>query len=286
MTISVFGQRWRVTLLARFVLLLLFALLWLLPMLWMVVTSLKPEAQIIQLPPRWLPEQASDFTVEHYRYVLFEPRRLSIGRAFLNTLWLCLNIPTMAIAIATLAAYAFARLPFPGRDMIFVGLVLCMIIPGEILLVPNFVTVWQLGWLNTYHAIIWPSLAGAGSVFFLRQFIMGIPMELEEAARIDGCSRFGIFYRVVLPLIRGAIVTQFFFAFLGTWNSFTWPYIVLSELEKMTLPVAIAQLRGTYWSEYGKLTASAAIAALPPSLIFILAQRFIIKSITLTGIKA
>jgi multiple sugar transport system permease protein len=119
----------------------------------------------------------------------------------------------------------------------------------------------------------------------LRQFLLGIPVELEEAARIDGCSRFGIFWRIVLPLIRGAIVTQLFFSFLGTWNNFTWPYIVLSELKKMTLPVALAQLQGTYWSEYGLLTSSAAIAALPPAIAFILAQRLIIQSITLTGLK-
>jgi multiple sugar transport system permease protein len=285
MTISILGKRLRVATLLRFVVLFCLAIFWLLPVLWMTATSFKPESQIIQIPPRWLPDQLSDVTLEHYRYVLFEPRRLSIGRAFLNTLWLCLNIPLLSVTIATLAAYAFARLSFPGRDTLFLLIVLCMVIPGEILLVPNFVTVWQFGWLNTYHAIIWPAMAAVGSVFFLRQFMLGIPGELEEAARIDGSSRFGIFVRIILPLIQGAIVTQLFFSFLGTWNNFTWPYIVLSELEKMTLPVALAQLRGTYWTEYGKLTASAAIAALPPALIFIFAQRYIIKSIALTGLK-
>ena len=120
----------------------------------------------------------------------------------------------------------------------------------------------------------------------LRQFLFGIPVELEEAARIDGCSRFGIFWRVVLPLIQGALVTQVFFSFLGTLDSFTWPYIVLNKLKMMTLPVALAQLQGTYWSEYGLLTSSAAIAAIPPATTFLFAQRLIIQSITLTGIKA
>lgn len=269
----------------RLVILLILSIMWLIPLLWMAATSFKPESQIIQIPPRWLPDNLSDLTIQHYTNVLFEPRRLSIGRAFLNTLLLCSIIPTLTVSIAALAAYAFARLSFPGRDTIFMLLILSMIIPGEILLVPNFVTVWKFGWLNTYHAIIWPSLAWAGGVFFLRQFALGLPIELEDAARIDGCGRFGIFYRVMLPLLRGAVVTQFFFAFLGTWNSFTWPYIVLTELEKMTLPVALAQLRGTYWTEYGKLTASAAIAALPPAILFIIFQRLIIRSITLTGIK-
>lgn len=285
MTPATRRRRVPTTHLLRFGLLSVLAAVWLIPILWMTATSFKPESQIIQIPPRWLPNNLSDLTLEHYVNVLFEPRRLSIGRAFLNTLLLCSIIPTLTVAIATLAAYAFARLSFPGRDTLFMILILSMIIPGEILLVPNFVTVWKFGWLNTYNAIVWPSLAWAGGVFFLRQFALGIPTELEDAARIDGSSRFGIFYRIMLPLLRGAVVTQFFFAFLGTWNSFTWPYIVLTQLEKMTLPVALAQLRGAYWSEYGKLTSSAAIAALPPAILFIIFQRLIIRSITLTGIK-
>jgi multiple sugar transport system permease protein len=285
MVLSLGKRRVRGTTFVRFAILLVLSIAWLVPILWMVATSFKPESQIIQVPPRWLPDQLSDLTAEHYRYVLFEPRRLSIGRAFLNTLLLCLIIPTLTVSVATLAAYAFARLRFPGRDSLFMVLILSMIIPGEILLVPNFVTVWKFGWLNTYHAIIWPALAWAGGVFFLRQFALGIPIELEDAARIDGCGRFGIFHKIVLPLIRGAVVTQFFFALLGTWNSFTWPYIVLTDLEKMTLPVALAQLRGAYWSEYGKLTASAAIAAVPPAILFIVSQRLIIRSITMTGIR-
>ncbi|MCS7219746.1 MAG: carbohydrate ABC transporter permease [Anaerolineae bacterium] len=285
MIIRIMGYRLQVMQIVRFAVLTILALVWLIPMLWLIVTSFKPEPQILEIPPRWLPDKLSDFTIAHYVSVLFEPRRLSIGRAFVNTMQLCLIIPTLGVTVSALAAYAFGRLQFPGRDPLFLTLVLSMIIPGEILLVPNFVTVWKLGWLNTYHAIIWPSLAGAGGVFMMRQFLLGIPTELEEAARIDGCSRFGIFYRIVLPLIRGAIITQLFFSFLGTWNNFTWPYIVLNELEKMTLPVALVQLKGTYWSEYGLLTSSAAIAALPPSLIFILSQRLIIRSITLTGIK-
>lgn len=285
MIVRVGGVRINFAQIVRFLILAILAIIWLVPMAWLVMTSLKPESQIIELPPRWLPDKLSDLTLRHYYAVLFEPRRLSIGRAFINTMQLCLIIPTLGVSVGALAAYAFGRLSFPGRDTLFLLVVLSMIIPGEILLVPNFVTVWKFGWLNTYHAIIWPALASAGGVFMMRQFLLGIPVELEEAARIDGCSRFTIFYRVVLPLIRGAIVTQLFFSFLGTWNSFTWPYIVLNELEKMTLPVALAQLRGTYWSEYGLLTSSAAIAALPPSIIFILSQRLIIRSITLTGIK-
>lgn len=286
MSISLAHSRIRTTHTARFVILLVTAFTWLVPILWLIVSSLKPESQILTVPPRWFPEQFADFTLQHYMTVLFSPRRLSIGQAFLNTLLLCVTIPTLTVAVSAPAAYAFARLHFPGRDLLFVVVVLSMIIPGEITLVPNFVTVWKFGWLNSYNAIIWPALASAGGVFMMRQFLLGIPVELEEAARIDGCSRFGIFWRIVLPLVRGAVVVQLFFSFLGTWNSFTWPYIVLSELEKMTLPVAMAQLRGTYWSEYGLLTASAAIAALPPSLVFIVFQRLIIRSITLTGIKA
>jgi len=285
MTIGLRSHKVRVVQLIRFIILTISTILWLVPILWIVITSVKPENQILELPPRWFPNQLSDFTVAHYFYVLFEPRRLSIGRAFLNTTILCAIIPTLTVIICTCAAYAFARLQFPGQNVLFAILVLAMILPGQIILLPNFVTCWRFGWLDTYHAIIWPALAGPASVFMMRQFMLGIPIELEEAARIDGCNRLGIFLRVDLPLVKGAILTQFFFSFLGTWNSFMWPLIVLNDLQKMTLPVALALLQGTYWSEYGKLMACAVVSAVPPSLLFVFGQKLIIQSITLTGLK-
>jgi len=153
------------------------------------------------------------------------------------------------------------------------------------LLIPNYVTVWRFGWLNTYNALILPALAGGFGVFLMRQFLLGIPRELEEAAQIDGAGSFKIFTTVVLPLARGAIATLAIFTFLNFWNEFTWPYLVINDASRMTLPIALIQFKGDYFSNYGELMAGAAISALPAIIVFLMAQRLIIRSITLTGIK-
>jgi multiple sugar transport system permease protein len=269
----------------RFAILLLLSLVWAVPVLWMTVTSIKPEAQIITIPPRWLPEQLSDFTIENYMRVLFVPRGVDLVKSFGNSLFIAGAGTILVVIVDVLAGYAFARLRFPGRDQLFALTVASLIVPAEILLIPNYITVWRLGWLNSYNALIFPALAGGFGVFLMRQFMLGIPHELEDAAAIDGCGSFRILTWIVLPLSRGAIATLAIFTFLGFWNEFTWPYLVINEASKMTLPVALIQFRGDYWSEYGQLMAGAAISALPAILVFLAAQRLIIRSITLTGIK-
>jgi multiple sugar transport system permease protein len=269
----------------RFALLLVLALLWGVPVLWMLMTSLKPEAQIITVPPRWLPNHLSDLTLENYRLVLFFPRGVDLIKSFANSLLVASAGTLLVVIVDVLAGYALARLRFPGRNLLFAAIVASLIVPGEILLIPNYITVWRLGWLNSYNALIFPALAGGFGVFLMRQFMLGIPRELEDAAQIDGCGRFRILLWVVMPLSRGAVATLAIFTFLNFWNDFTWPYLVINEADRMTLPVALIQFKGDYFSNYGQLMAGAAISALPAIAVFLLAQRMIIRSITLTGIK-
>ncbi len=286
MTASLFHRRRLVQFpYVRFVVLSILALIWAVPVLWMVATSLKPEAQTITVPPHWLPEQLSDLTLDNYRSVLFFGRGVDLLKSFGNSLYVAVIGTLLVVIVDVLAGYAFARLRFPGRNVLFALTVASLVVPGEILLIPNYVTVWRFGWLNTYNALVFPALAGGFGVFLMRQFLLGIPRELEEAAQIDGAGSFRIFTTVVVPLARGAIATLAIFTYLNFWNEFTWPYLVINDASRMTMPVALIQFKGDYFSNYGELMAGAAISALPAIAVFLVAQRLIIRSITLTGIK-
>jgi len=269
----------------RFLLALVLAVIWGLPILWMLVTSIKPESQIVTLPIHWLPEHLSDFTLQNYINVLTIPRGVDLIRSFLNSLAVAAIGTSAVVVVDTLSAYALARLHFPGRDLLFYAIVASLIVPPEILLIPNYITVWRLDWLNTLLPLIIPPIGSGFGVFLLRQFFLSIPTELEDAARIDGCGRFRILWSIVVPLSGGAIATLAIFTFLYYWNDFTWPYITINAADVMTLPVALIQFRGDYFSEYGQLMAGTVITALPTIVVFLIAQRMIIRSISLTGLK-
>jgi multiple sugar transport system permease protein len=269
----------------RFVLAAALAMLWAIPVVWMLRTAFMPEVQIITVPPRLMPDNITDFTLANFANVLLIPRGVDLPRAFMNSLVVSITGTALVIIVDVLAAYAFARLRFPGRDALFFAIIASLIVPHEILLIPHYIIVWQLDWLNSLNALIMPPVASAFGVFLLRQFFLSIPSELEDAARIDGCGRFRILWAIVLPLSGGAIATLAIFTFLYYWNDFTWPYIVVNSAEQMTLPVALIQFRGDYWSEFGKLMAGATVATVPAVIIFLAFQRLIIRSITLTGLK-
>jgi len=274
-------QRWALTLA-----LLVLAVLWLSPIAWVVVTSLKPSADIIRLPPEWIPWPA---TLTHYHEVLLGSSRTArIGRAFANSLVVATGSVLVVLATSAMAAYPLARMRFPGRDLVFVVLVGSLMIPNAVLLVPQYVLTQRLGWLSTYQGLIVPEAAMlfAFGVFLLRQFFLTMPRELEDAALIDGAGPWQVFSRIILPLSQPVLAALAIFAFRSAWNDFLWPLIAVNKPEMFPLPVALALLRSAYSSEsYGPIMAGAALSALPLLVVFIVANRRIVEGVRLSGLK-
>ena len=274
-------QRWALTLA-----LLALAVLWLSPIAWVVVTSLKPSANIIRLPPEWIPWPA---TLTHYHEVLLGSSRTArIGRAFANSLVVATGSVVVTLATSAMAAYPLARMRFPGRDLVFVVLVGSLMIPNAVLLVPQYVLTQRLGWLSTYQGLIVPEAAMlfAFGVFLLRQFFLTMPRELEDAALIDGAGPWQVFSRIILPLSQPVLAALAIFAFRSAWNDFLWPLIAVNKPEMFPLPVALALLRSAYSSEsYGPIMAGAALSALPLLVVFIVANRRIVEGVRLSGLK-
>ena len=262
------------------------AALWLLPAVWVLVTSLKPTEHIVKVPPEWIPWPA---TGAHYHEVLLSSSRTArIGRAFLNSTIVSLGSVALVLVTSALAAYALARLRFPGRTFVFAVIVGSLMVPNAVILVPQYVLTQRLGWLSTYQGLIVPEAAMtfAFGVFLLRQFFLGIPSELEDAARIDGANRWHIFTRVVLPLSHPVLGALAIFAFRSAWNDFLWPLIAVNKADMFPLPVALALLRGAYASEsYGPIMAGATLSAVPLLIVFLVANRRIVEGVRLSGVK-
>jgi len=274
---------WRM--IARLGALIFFAAFWVAPVLWMVLTSLKPEVQTMENPPHWFPNKLSDFTLQNYKDVINHPRGIDLVTAFKNSLIVASLGAILTVLVDVPSGYVFARMRFPGRNIFFAVIIASLIVPYEILLVPNYIRVWKLGWLNHYQVMIIPPLAGAFGVFLMRQFMVGIPRELEDAAKLDGAGHARILWDIIIPATRGAIAALAIFTFIFYWNDFTWPYITISKANMMTMPIALIQFRQDFAITYGKQMAGNVLSALPAIIVFLLAQRMIIRSITLTGIK-
>jgi multiple sugar transport system permease protein len=259
------------------------AALFLLPLAWMVTTAFRTPEDIIQGlgSGRWLPDPV---TTENFRSVLGKSEEFPIWRWTANSLGVSLAVTALVLGVDSLAAFAYSRLEWRGRDRLFSLLIATMLVPGQVLLIPAYLEIQALGWFDTYAALIVPAGAGAFGVFLLRQFFMTIPPELEEAARIDGCGSLGVYRHVMLPLAQPAMATLGIFTFMGTWNAFEGPLIFTQSLEMRTLPIGITIFQGRYQTEYGPMMAAAVLAALPVSAAFLLFQRHIIKGISLTGL--
>lgn len=264
-----------------YALLVLFALIFLLPMLWMLSTSLKPSSQWFSREIQWIPRT---FTLENYTRI-FSNQQTPIGRWFVNSIGVATAATVLVLLVDSLAAYAYARLQFPGRNILFAALLATLFLPGLMFLVPNFLTIFRLGLLNSYAGVILPGLASVFGVFFLRQFFETIPKELEEAAEIDGANQFQTFWRVVLPLAKPALATLAIITFLASWNDFLWPLLILQQPERLTLPPGLASLKSAYAQSYGQAMAGAVIAAVPVLVLYVALQRFIVQSVAMTGLK-
>jgi multiple sugar transport system permease protein len=189
------------------------------------------------------------------------------------------------IVTCSLAAYAFARLQFRGRDILFYLFLGTMMIPGQVTMIPSFLMLHWLGWIDSYAALIVPGLASAFGTFLLRQFFLSIPRDLEDAASIDGCSRFGVLWRIILPLSRPALATLAVFTFMGVFNDFLWALVVVSSEEMKTVQLGLAIFRDRYQTDWGQLMAASVTATLPILLVFFFAQKYFIRGITLSGLK-
>ncbi|HEV7623001.1 MAG TPA: carbohydrate ABC transporter permease [Amnibacterium sp.] len=256
------------------------ALIILLPLVWIVLTSFKTDSDAINHPASPFP---NPFSIEAYQTLISsnEP----ILRWFLNSLAAGLVQTVLILVTASMGAYALARLDFPGKRLVFGAIVLTLFVPPVIFLIPNYLIVQNLGWLDTIWAITIPGAAGAFGIFFLRQFFINLPAEIEEAARLDGAGDIRIFLQIILPLSRPALATLAVLSFLANWNDFLWPVYVLLSPENQTLQPGLAVLQGAYSTHFGIVMAGAVIASVPVMILFTLAQRHIVESVAASGLK-
>lgn len=251
------------------------------PLLLMISTSFKPTAEANSLDFTLLPREPG---LDAYREILGN-ERLPVLRWLGNSFLVAAAHSALVVTISTTAAYALARLDFPFKRTLFAVVLATMFVPGVILLIPHFLIVNGLGWLNSYASLVVPSAAGAFGVVFLRQFFLGISPAIEEAARIDGANAFQVFLRIMVPLAAPAIATLSVLSFLSSWNDFLWPVFVLFSTDMLTLPAGLAQLQGEYATRFDLLTAGAVIASVPVLIVYIVAQRYIIEGVSQGGVK-
>jgi len=265
-----------------YLILIFLSMLALLPLLWMVSTSLKDPKAVFAFPPQWIPKP-----IVWYNYVealTFLP----FGRYFANTLFITVTSIVGVLLSASLAAYAFARLRAPWKNTLFLLILSPMFLPGQVTMIPLFILYKYLGWIDTYKPLIVPAFFGGGAfnIFLLRQFFGTLPLELDQAARIDGCGEFGILWRIIVPLSKPALATVTIFGFMGHWNDFLSPLIYLNSPEKLTVSLGLARFRGAYGTTAWHLLMAATITAvLPCILLFFFAQEYFVQGIQMTGMK-
>ncbi len=247
------------------------------PFLWMFISSFKGIRDIFSLsffPQVW--------TLENYREVLFNTQFL---RWFLNSLLVALATTASVLFFCSLVGYTLTRMRFPGRQVVFLLILSTLMIPTEMLVIPWFVMSSDFGWVNTYWGIIFPGLIPAFGVFLMRQFFQTLPRDVFDAARVDGISEFGLFWRIALPLVRPALAALGIFAFIGNWNAFLWPLIISKSASMRTIPVGIALFSGESGTAWNLIMAANALAILPVLLVFFVFQKQIIEGVVLTGSK-
>jgi multiple sugar transport system permease protein len=264
-----------------YILLTIVAFVIILPLVWMLSTSLKPKSEWFLPQIYWIPRTT---TLDNYDKIFNNPA-LPILRWFANSLMVSSIVTAAILTIDSLAAYAYARMEFRGKRLLFGLLLLTLFLPGVMFLVPNFLTVASLGLINSYAGVIVPGLAGVFGVFFMRQFFESLPRELEEAAYIDGATRVQTFLYVALPLSKPALATLGIITFLGSWNDYLWPLLILKDRTLLTLPPGLRTLQGAYTSEYGQMMAGAVITSIPVLLLYIFLQRYVVESVQTAGLK-
>ncbi len=266
-----------------FIILIFACLLWLLPIIWGVSTSLKTDQDISRNPISLIPKE---FTLNHFKGLLTKVDT-PVLKWMLNSFIIASVHTILFLIVASLAAYAFSILKFKGRDKIFWILIGTSMIPNVINLVPLVTMMIDFNWFGSWLALIVPGLGGVFGMFLLRQFFLGIPRELIDSAKIDGLGNFGIFFHIVLPLSKSAILVTGLFTFMGNWNDYLWPLVVMTgeDISRQTLPVGLSKIAGTYNYDYGLTMAAAILSIIPVVIIYAITQDKIIEGVSRTGIK-
>lgn len=250
----------------------------LLPFVWMLSTSLKDPREIFTFPPIWIPGR---LVWENYAETVSV---MPFGRFYFNSLVVAISVTVLQILTSSLAAFAFARLRFRGRNVLFLLYLATLMIPFHVMLIPNFIIMRLLGWFDSYQALILPPAFSAFSTFLLRQYFLSLPLELDEAARIDGASSLRIWWQIILPLSGPVLAALTIFTFLNAWNDFLWPLVITNSLEMRTLPVGLTAFQGQFKVDWHLLMAGAVIAMVPVLIIYVLAQKKFVEGMTIAGL--
>lgn len=270
-------QKMRIKAAVLYVVLTALAVFVLFPFIWMVITALKPRGQ--EFTGLWF---RTSPTLDNFRFIW---QNAKFYRYFANSLIVATGAGAVATLISTMAGYAFARKRFWGRDALFMFLLSTMMIPGMMFLIPQFIIVHRLGWINTYWGLFMPHVASVFGVFLVRQFVQSLPQDLFDAANIDGAGEWGLFARIVVPLTLPVVATLFLLTFQFQWNNFIWQLIVVNRPDMYTLPVALQSLRGQYTADWGRLMAASTFSVVPIALLFVFTQRYFISGMMAGSIK-
>lgn len=262
-----------------YLLCLLVALLTLIPLVWMILGSLKSAEEVVQYPPTFLPHT---FLWRNYVEVF---TTVPFGRYILNTFFVATVVTLVSLLFHSMAAYALARLRFRGREPLFMAIVATMMVPFSVTLIPTFLLIKSLGWLDTFWALIIPAIPNAFGIFLLRQFYLSMPEELEEAARLDGATPTQIYWHIALPMSQPILATLATFFFLANWNAYLWPLIVTQNPDMRVTQVALAAFSGEHSTAWQLIMAGATVAALPGLLLYLFLQRYLVEGIKLSGLK-
>lgn len=254
-----------------------FALAWIMPALWMVDTAFTPQSEIMSIPPQWIP---SHFTLEHIRNVI---KNWPFLKWTLNSTIVAGSATLISLVVSTLAAFSFARLNWKGQNVMFMIFLSSMLVPWQVNAVPLYFIMDSLGLLNTYPSVFLPIAAMPIGVFLLRQFFINIPRDLEDAARIDGCSSLGVLIRIIIPASKPAFVALGIYMFIFSWNEYFWSLVALQRPGKYTLPIGLKALQGAHDIQYGILLAGAFLASLPVLIVFLVLRKRVIRGMTLQG---
>lgn len=260
--------------------LILYAIITFLPFAWALSASFKPLSEIVGGGLNFIPQ---NFTIDNYRNIFIESPLF--GRWFLNSVVVAVCVTVLNLLFNSMAGYALARIRFPGNPLFFGVILAVLMIPAQVTLIPGYLILKSLGWLNTYQGLIVPNAVNATFIFMMRQFFLNFPKELEEAAALDGLNRWEMFWQVVLPLAKPALAAQAIFIFMGSWNNFLMPLMILSEPEMFTLPLGLNSFKGQYISYWNYIMAASMVFTLPALGIYAFFNRYFISGLTFTGGK-